>query len=184
MTTLQEKFYQEIKSIKNRILNFQEVSMRMAKTVEIFTRDIDIVIIPHTYHFDIRAIEHNTNKITYTADFIPYRTVGGLKTKLLKQINKAVKDYTDSKLNGQKKEIGLLYSFSEPKTKVYLMISPKNEGLFDLFDEEITDIADLDGRPYTTAYLTTEEKSELYELKELIKEKLKTVDIVQVIPRN
>ena len=54
----------------------------------------------------------------------------------------------------------------------------------DLFDEEITDISDLDGRPYTTTYLSPEEKSELYELKELIKEKLKTVDIVQVIPRN
>ena len=63
MTTLQEKFYQEIKSIKNRILNFQEVSMRMAKTVEIFTRDIDFVIIPHTRSFDIRAIEKGTNKI-------------------------------------------------------------------------------------------------------------------------
>ena len=161
MTTLQEKFYQEIKSIKNRILNFQEVSMRMAKTVEIFTRDIDFVIIPHTKSFDIRAIEKVTNKIIHTSDFIMYRTTEGMK-----------------------KEIDLLYSFSEPKTKVYLMISPKNDGLFDLFDEEITDIADLDGRPYTTAYLSTEEKSELYELKELIKEKLKTVDIVQVIPRN
>ena len=159
MATLQEKFYQHIRSIKNRIYNFNDVSIRMAKTVEIFTRDIDIIITPHTHHFDIMAIEHNTNKITYTADFIPYRTVGGVKTKLLKQINKAVRDYTDSKLNGHKKEIGLLYSFSEIKTKSYLMISPKNNGLFDLFDEEITDIADLDGRPYTTAYLSTEKKT-------------------------
>ena len=184
MTTLQEKFYQEIKSIKNRILNFQEVSMRMVKTVEIFTRDIDFVIIPHTKSFDIRAIEKGTNKIIHTADFIMYRTNEGMKTKLLNRINKVVHDYTESQIKGMKKKIDLLYSFSEPKTKVYLMISPKNDGLFDLFDEEITDIADLDGRPYTTAYLSTEEKSELYELKELIKEKLKTVDIVQVIPRN
>ena len=119
MTTLQEKFYQEIKSIKNRILNFQEVSMRMAKTVEIFTR----------------AIEKGTNKIIHTADFIMYRTTEGMKTKLLNRINKVVHDYTESQIKGMKKKIDLLYSFSEPKTKVYLMISPKNDGLFDLFDE-------------------------------------------------
>ena len=103
MTTLQEKFYQEIKSIKNRILNFQEVSIRMAKTVEIFTRDIDFVITPHKGSFDIMAIKKGTNKIIHTADFIVYRTIESMKTKLLHYINSIVHDYTESQIRGKKK---------------------------------------------------------------------------------
>ena len=96
MTTLQEKFYQEIKSIKNRILNFQEVSMRMAKIVEIFTRDIDFVITPHARSFDIMAIEKSTEKIIHVTDFIMYQTMESMKTKLLHYINSIVHDYTES----------------------------------------------------------------------------------------
>ena len=105
MTTLQEKFYREIKSMKNRILNFQEVSMRMAKTVEVFTKDVDFVIIPHKRSFDIRAIEKGTNRIIHTADFMVYRTTEGMKTKLLNRINRVVHDYTESQTKDNKKEI-------------------------------------------------------------------------------
>ena len=184
MTTLQEKFYQEIKANKGKIKRFYDVSIAMTKTVTLYTDFLEFVITPHKNNFDLMAFENGTHKTIFMADFIPYKTYTGMITKLLNKVNTIVLDYDSKKIVEKKREIKLLHSFSKPQTKVYLFISPKNEALFDCFDEEITDTEDLKCRPYSTEYMTDEEKEELTDVKELITEKLKTVDIVQVLPRN